>query len=108
MKKLFKFENEIDDEKKIHNENILMKVRIVRQKIDFFRRKIFWKFFLKQFARVFKNKKWKKINLLTIKNVQNDNYFNAMNFVEQTISIDNIKIIKMIVEVNFESRATKY
>ena len=26
MKKLFKFENEIDDKKKVHNENILMKV----------------------------------------------------------------------------------
>ena len=29
VKKLFKFENEIDDEKKIHDKNILMKVRIV-------------------------------------------------------------------------------
>ena len=47
IKKLFEFENEIDDEKKIHDKNILMKVRIVRQKIDFFRRKILWKFFLK-------------------------------------------------------------
>ena len=26
VKKLFKFENEIDDEKKIHDKNILMKV----------------------------------------------------------------------------------
>ena len=41
IKKLFEFENEIDDEKKIHNKNMLMKVRIVRQKIDFFRRKTF-------------------------------------------------------------------
>ena len=40
IKKLFKFENEIDDEKKIHDENMLMKVRIARQEIDFFRRKI--------------------------------------------------------------------
>ena len=47
IEKLFEFENEIDDEKKIHNENMLMKVRIVRQKIDLFRRKTFWKFFLK-------------------------------------------------------------
>ena len=31
-----------------------------------------------------------------------------MNFVEQTILINNIKIIEMIVKVNFESRATKY
>ena len=41
VKKLFEFENELNDEKKIHNKNMLMKVRIVRQKIDFFRRKIF-------------------------------------------------------------------
>ena len=40
VKKLFEFKNEIDDEKKIHDENMLMKIRIVRQKIDFFRRKI--------------------------------------------------------------------
>ena len=30
IKKLFKFENEIDDEKKIHDKNMLMKIRIVR------------------------------------------------------------------------------
>ena len=29
MKKLFEFENEIDDEKKIYDENMLMKVRVV-------------------------------------------------------------------------------
>ena len=69
VKKLFEFENEINNEKKIHDENILMKVWIVRQEIDFSRQKFFWKFFLKQFARVFKSKKWKKINLLMIKNV---------------------------------------
>ena len=44
----------------------------------------------------------------TIKNVRNDNYFDAMNFVEQAISIDNIEMIEIIVEINFESRATKY
>ena len=63
---------------------------------------------MKQSARVFKNKEQKKINLLTIKNVRNDNYFDAMNLAEQTILIDDIKIIKMIVEVNFEFYATKY
>ena len=30
----------MNDKKKIHDENMLMKVRAVRQKIDFFRRKI--------------------------------------------------------------------
>ena len=29
VKKLFKFENEIDDEKEVYDENMLMKVRIV-------------------------------------------------------------------------------
>ena len=66
------------------------------------------KIFLKQFVRVFKSKERKKINLSTIKNVRNDNYFDAMNFAEQMISINNIEIIEMIVEINFESRATKY
>ena len=41
VKRLFKFENEIDDKKKIDDKNMLIKIRIVRQKIDFFRRKIF-------------------------------------------------------------------
>ena len=41
VKKLFEFKNEINDEKKIHDENMLMKVRTARQKIDFFRQKIF-------------------------------------------------------------------
>ena len=41
IEKLFKFENEIDDKKKIHDENMLMKIRAARQKIDSFRRKIF-------------------------------------------------------------------
>ena len=31
-----------------------------------------------------------------------------MNFVEQTISINNIEMIEIIVEVNFKFRATKY
>ena len=44
----------------------------------------------------------------TIKNVRNDNYFNAMNFVKQTISVDDIKMIEIIVKINFNFRATKY
>ena len=31
-----------------------------------------------------------------------------MNIVEQAISVDNIEMIKMIVEINFEFRAIKY
>ena len=31
-----------------------------------------------------------------------------MNFAEQAISVDDIEMIEMIVEVNFEFRATKY
>ena len=41
IKKLFEFEDEIDDEKKIHDKNMLMKIQIVRQKINFFHQKIF-------------------------------------------------------------------
>ena len=41
VKKLFEFEDEIDDKKKVYDENILMKVRAARQEIDFFHRKIF-------------------------------------------------------------------
>ena len=66
------------------------------------------KIFLKQSVRVFKSKERKEINLSTIKNVRNNNYFDAMNFVEQTILINDIKMIKMIVKVNFKSRAIKY
>ena len=40
VKELFEFKNEIDDEKKIHDENMLMKIRVARQKIDLFRQKI--------------------------------------------------------------------
>ena len=40
VKKLFEFENEMN-EKEIHDENMLMKVRTVRQEVDFFRRKTF-------------------------------------------------------------------
>ena len=63
---------------------------------------------MKQSARVLKSKKRKEINLSTIKNVQNDNYFDAMNLAEQIISIDDIKMIEVIVEINFKSRAIKY
>ena len=31
-----------------------------------------------------------------------------MNFVEQTISVEDIKMIKMITKINSEFRATKY
>ena len=55
-----------------------------------------------------KIKSEKKISLSTIKNVRNNNYLNAMNFIEQAISINNIKIIEMIVKVNSEFCAIKY
>ena len=44
----------------------------------------------------------------TIKNIRNNNYFDAISFAEQTILIDNIKMIEIIIEINFKSRATKY
>ena len=40
MKTLFEFENEMN-EKEIHDENMLMKVRAARQEVDLFRRKLF-------------------------------------------------------------------
>ena len=40
VKKLFEFENEMN-EKEIYDENMLMKVRVARQEVDFFRRKTF-------------------------------------------------------------------
>ena len=45
---------------------------------------------------------------MTIKNVRNDNYFDAINFVEQTISVDDIEMIEIVIKINFESHATKY
>ena len=107
IKKLFKFKNEIIDEEKIHDKNILMKVRAVYQEIDFFRRIFFWKFFLKQSAHVLKSKE-KKVHLSIIKNVRNENYLNAMTFAKQTILIHDIKMTEMIAKINFKSRATKY
>ena len=65
------------------------------------------KFFFKQSARVLKNKKRKKINLLTIINIYNDIYFDVVNFTEQTVLINNNEIIKIIIEINSKSRATK-
>ena len=41
VKELFEFENEIDDEKKVYDKNMLIKIQIARQEIDLFRRKIF-------------------------------------------------------------------
>ena len=40
VKKLFEFKNKMN-EKEIHDENMLMKVRVARQEVDFFRRKTF-------------------------------------------------------------------
>ena len=40
VKKLFEFENEVN-EKKIHDENMLMKIRAARQEVDLSRRKTF-------------------------------------------------------------------
>ena len=57
---MFEFEDEIDDKKKIYDENMLMKIRIVCQEINFFRRKTFKIFFLNNllvFLRVKSEKK---------------------------------------------------
>ena len=40
VKELFKFENKMN-EKEIYDENMLMKIQVVRQEVDLFRRKTF-------------------------------------------------------------------
>ena len=41
VEKLFEFENKIENKKKIHDKNMLMKIQVVRQEINFFCRKTF-------------------------------------------------------------------
>ena len=45
--KLFEFENKFDNEKKIYDENILIKVKTICYEIVFFVKKFFKKFFSK-------------------------------------------------------------
>ena len=88
VKKLFFSKNE-NDEKKFYDEKMLIKIRVVRQKIDSFARKILWKSSLKQSTRILKNKKFKETTLSTIKNLRNENYSDAMNLANKAVSNKN-------------------
>ena len=117
VKKLSFSKNE-HSEREFHNEKILMKIRAARHENDFFIYKISWKISLKQFARILKNRKQKKIILLAIKNIRNENYSNAMNLTNKVVfnkdskSIDvfraDITIKKILVNINSNSQAEKY
>ena len=117
VKKRSSSENE-HNEKEFHNEEMLMKIRVARHKNNFSARKISWKLLLKQFVRVLKNWKWKKIILPAIKNIRNENYSNAVNLTNKVVfsknfksinvSHANIAIKKIFVNINLDSRAVKY
>ena len=64
---------------------MLIKIRVARQKIDFFAYKISWKSSLKQLTRILKNKKFKKITLSIMKNLRNKNYSDAMNLANKIV-----------------------
>ena len=117
IKKLSFSQNEHNEEK-LYNEKMLMKIRAARHKKTFSARKISWKFLLKQFARVIKNRKQKKIILLAIKNIRNENYSNAVNLTNKIVFNKNSKSInvscaavtmkEILVDFNSNSRAVKY
>ena len=117
VKKLSSSKNEHSEEK-FHDEKMLMKVRAARHENDFSARKISWKSSLKQFARILKNRKQKKVILPAIKNIRNENYSNAVNLTNKVVFSKNLKFIdipradvamkKILVDINSNSRAVKY
>ena len=117
VKKLSFLQDE-HSEKELHDEKILMKIHVTRHENDFSVRKILLKFSLKQFARILKNRKQKKIILLAIKNIRNEYYSNAMNLTNQVVfnkdlkSIDvlraDITMKEIFVNINLNSRVIKY
>ena len=117
MKRLSFFENE-HNEKKFHDKKILMKIRVARHKNDFSVRKASWKFSLKQFARILKNRKQKKVILSAVKNIRNENYSNAMNLTNKIVFSKDLKstdvfradvaMKEILVDINSDSRAVKY
>ena len=95
-----------------------MKIRAARYENDFFVYKILWKSLLKQFARILKNRKQKKIILLAIKNIRNENYSNAVNLTNKVVFNKNLKFIdvscanvaikKIFININLNLRTAKY
>ena len=117
MKKLFFSKNEHNKEK-VYDEKILMKIYAARHENDFSARKVSWKFSLKQFVRILKNRKQKKVILLAIKNIRNENYSNAVNLTNKVVFSKNLKFInvfladvamkKILVDINLNLWVIKY
>ena len=73
---------------------------------------------MKQFVRVLKNRKQKKVILLAIKNIRNENYSNAVNLTNKAVFSKDSKLIdvsradiamkKIFVDINLNLRAVKY
>ena len=95
-----------------------MKIRIAQYENDFSARKGSWKSLLKQFVRILKNRKQKKVILLAIKNIRNGIYSNAMNLTNKIVFDKNLKSInifradvaikKIFVDINSNLRIVKY
>ena len=117
VKKL-SFSKNKHNKEKFHDKKILMKICVARYENDSFVRKILQKFSLKQFVRILKNRKQKKVTLLAIKNIRNENYSNVMNLTNKVVfnkdskSIDvsraNVAMKKIFVDINSDSRVVKY
>ena len=73
---------------------------------------------MKQFARILKNRKQKKVILLAIKNIRNENYSNAVNLTNKAVFSKDLKFTdvlradvamkEILVDINSDSRAVKY
>ena len=73
---------------------------------------------MKQFVRILKNRKQKKVILLAIKNIRNENYSNAVNLINKVVFNKNLKFIdvsraniamkEIFVNINSDSRTVKY
>ena len=117
VKKLSFSKNEHNKEE-FHNEKILMKIRAARHENNFSVRKTSWKFSLKQFVRILKNRKQKKVILPAIKNIRNENYSNAVNLTNKVVFSKNLKFIdifcadvvmkKILVNINLNLQIVKY
>ena len=117
VKKLFFSRNKYN-ERKLHDQKILIKIRVARHENNFSVRKILWKSSLKQFARIVKNWKQKKVILSSIKNIRNENYSHAMNLTNKIVFSKDSKLInvfcadvaikEIFVDINSNSRTVKY
>ena len=116
-KKLFFSENE-HNKKELHDEKMLMKIRAARYENDFFICKVLWKSSLKQFVRILKNWKQKKVILFAIKNIRIENYSNAVNLTNKAVFSKNSKFIDVLcadvamkeifVDINLNLQIVKY